>query len=890
MDFKGSAFNRVQGRRPWPYLLVLTLWPLVLHWPALSGWLSEDPRYVVSGLTAHSWTGNGLLPGTVFADGNAGVTLQALGGLSARDWFAGRLPWWNPYSGLGMPLAGEGQTASFFLPFVLLLQLPGGLVWLRIVMQVLAGLATAALLGELGVGGGVAVVGGLLFEMNGSFAWFGHAPMLPIAFLPLLLFGIERARWGRRGVAWIGLAVGMSLLAGFPETALLDGLLGAAWSVLRLWQGGGSRGRLLGRLVGGVALGVVLAAPALAAFLLTLPHSYLGQHDGLAHPHLMAASYAMLLLPSLYGPPLYGFGTPAGVAIWYSVGGYAGLALVLAGMLGVLADGPETGLRRLLAGWLLVTLGCAAGLPVLSGVSERLPLVGRTLLSLYVAPSWSMTLVLLAAFALERRRWPRRRLAWCGLLAFGMLVAALVAAWPQMAVLAAVRSGYAMLAAASICGGVGLAGGVWLALGAGRKRWAAGLLLAEATLLFSVPLAAGVRNAGRGAERMDAGALGFLRSHLGLQRFVSLGGIVPNYGALSGLASVNYNALPAPANWVGFVRSHLDPASDQVSLYGGIDASRPDGGASAAAFRSRLGEYAALGVRYLVVPAGAELFGAAAAGYDEAGEAVAHPLLPGGAVGGTIAAERLAGMRLGSVEVEVGTYGGAASGVLEVRVCAAAGCADGAAGIGSALDNALLAVTLASPLAVGRGEAVRWQVTHRGGSGPVALWLRRAGDGVLEPRLRLRAVTDPGGPRRVQRGDVLDIWALPGAAPYWQAACRLEQQERDSVTARCDAPSRLTRLALAYPGWRASVDGAAVPVATVSEVLQRIDLPAGVSHVRFVYRPPGGRLALAASGLAMLLLGWLGAGQRISIAFNAIRMRRPYGGARKPKPETRPAA
>ncbi len=871
MDFKGSAFNGVQGQSPWPCLLILCLWPVLLHWPALTGWLSADPRYVVSGLTAQGWTGNGLLPGTVFADGNAGVTMQALGGLAAADWLAGRLPWWNPYSGLGMPLAGEGQTAAFFLPFVLLLllRLPDGVIWLRIVLQVVAGLATWGLLGELGVAGGAAVVGGMLFEMNGSFAWFGHAPMLPVAFLPLLLFGIERARRSARGAAWVGLAVGMSLLAGFPETALLDGLLGAAWSLLRLWQAR-ARGRLLGRLAGGVALGVALAAPALVAFLATLPHSFLGQHDGLTHPHLKAASYALLLLPTLYGPPLYGYGTPAGVAIWYSMGGYAGLALVLAAVLGAVAPGREAGLRRVLAGWLLVTLGCAAGLPGF-GLLERLPLVRRTLLSLYAAPSWSMALVLLTVLALERRRWSWRWLAGSGVVVGVALAGALVAARPQMAALAAARSSYTMLAAASLCGGVGLAGGLAVALGAGRRRWAAGVLLAEAALLFSVPLAAGVRGAGLGARRIDTGTIGFLRSHLGLQRFASFGGIVPNYGALYGLASVDYNALPVPADWVDYVRAHLDPASDGISLYGGGELT---------AFRDRLGAYAALGVRYLVVPAGAEPFAAVTA-YDETGDAVAHPLLPDQVLSGLIAPGRLADGRLGSVQFALGTYLGAATGALAVRVCAAAGCAEGIAALGSAVDDVLLPVTLktasGSPLVVGHGEALHWQVTHRGGSGPVALWVRRAADGAMEPELTLQAVPEAGGPVVVWRGDVLDVWALPGAAPYWQAAgCRLEAQERDGVTATCDAPSRLTRLALDYPGWRASVDGAAVAIGRVGEVMQAVALPVGVSRVRFVYRPPGGRLALAVGGLAaLLLLGCIGGGQRISMALRAMRMRRP---------------
>ena len=60
--------------------------------------------------------------------------------LSAWDWLHGMIPWWNPYTGIGVPLAGELQPGAFFLPFNLLLLLKEGLLWQRIAMQIIAGL------------------------------------------------------------------------------------------------------------------------------------------------------------------------------------------------------------------------------------------------------------------------------------------------------------------------------------------------------------------------------------------------------------------------------------------------------------------------------------------------------------------------------------------------------------------------------------------------------------------------------------------------------------------------------------------------------------------------------------------------------------------------------
>ena len=128
MPFSFYAKSRAWRKSLNRPVLGLILLPILVHWPALTGWLSADPIYLTAGL-GPLWLSNGVIQGLPgWIDGNAGATLEALGRLTAHDWWTGKVPWWNPYSGIGMPLAGEMQPAAFFLPFVLLLGLPNGVL------------------------------------------------------------------------------------------------------------------------------------------------------------------------------------------------------------------------------------------------------------------------------------------------------------------------------------------------------------------------------------------------------------------------------------------------------------------------------------------------------------------------------------------------------------------------------------------------------------------------------------------------------------------------------------------------------------------------------------------------------------------------------------------
>src|SRR5512136_248708 len=132
------------------------------------------------------------------------------------------------------------QPATLF-PLVLLLALPAGMLLFKLILEIAAGVATYCLLRQLGLTRYVALFGGLLYSVNGSFAWLAGSPANPIPFLPLLVLGVERARAaavsGRKaGWMWIAVALALSLYAGFPEVAYINGLLAMVWAVLRFLQ------------------------------------------------------------------------------------------------------------------------------------------------------------------------------------------------------------------------------------------------------------------------------------------------------------------------------------------------------------------------------------------------------------------------------------------------------------------------------------------------------------------------------------------------------------------------------------------------------------------------------------------------------------------------------
>lgn len=864
-------------------LLIVAL-ALLVQLPGLVGWIDSEPWLRLSSLVELQGAHSGWLPGYPgWIDPNVGTTTEALGHLAARLWLSGQVPWWNPYSGIGVPLAAEMQPAALFLPFVLLLRLPHGLLWLRAVMCAVAGLGTYELCRALGLRRVACLVGGLLFAFNGTIAWLPHGPDRASAFLPWILLGIERARvhaLGRRRLGWFWVATGLaySLYAGFPETAYLDGLFAALWAACRLlipspgaalprarvWL---VRASLLAKLLAGTGAALLLSAPITWPFLHYLALSDLGLHEsGFGHAALVSSAFPMFLTPYVYGPiGALGYAPdgPTWLA-WGNIGGYLGAAATILALLGVLgARGRGGVLRWVLAAWVAACLAKTAALPGVTDLLNLLPMMSRTALFRYAEPGWCLAAIVLAAMAVDdwRRIGPRTwpvALAWA--LAMALLGAALWLAWPTMNALRPNRHyGWFALCVVGWFAAVVTVLAAVFASRATPRRLALVVLVAglDAVAMFALPLLSSTRGA-----RIDRAPIDFLRAHLGLQRFYSLGAIPPNYGALFGLASINDDMLPVPGNWADHIRGSLDPGAIPATFTGAPGA-RSAGPDARAMLLARLDSYRALGVRYVIALRGPDSLNAdAATGRLDLG-AVPDGLPPGQGRSGELVGDFARGQSIAGVGVDIGTYGGASDGALRAELCTASACASGRAELRGAADNAPLDIPLSPPLRTQPGEALHFTLAHEGGTAPVAIWLvpgslarltppAPAGFGPLLTIPDIRA----GSPFvRVFRDQHVDIFELPGAAPYFSArpACALAPSGRLDVVATCSIPAVLTRRELSFPGWTATINGVPAPLGSRG-IVQTLALPAGRAVVHFAYAPPHIGLAYGAFGLGVLWL------------------------------------
>jgi hypothetical protein len=874
LEIAGAAcfHPRMLLRRAWLWLILV---PIAIHWPALSGWLSADPLYLESGLT-RSWLPNGVLPGLPgWIDGNSGITLEALGRLAAHDWKAGIIPWWNPYSGIGMPLAGEMQPAAFFLPFVLLLGIAGGVLYLKITLMIVAGLAMWGLLRQLGLAGAAAFTGALLFQLNGTFAWDADSSSLPVAFLPLFLLGIERALVAARNRApggWrlLCIAVAYSILAGFPETAFADGLLAFAWATMRFFQARGSRAGFFTRVTIGGLCGVVLCAPVLMAFV-----SFLGQSDmglrNLGQAALLPANFAMFLFPYLYGPIFFN----QLFDIWYRLGGYVGLPVTLLALAGVFAATGkgqlrERGLRWVLAGWIVLALAKAGGVPWVTGAFNLIPLVAQSLFFRYAATSWECAAIILAALALDdfltKDAGARRRpMIFAGAVCVVLCVAALVGGRPVWRDLGSIAGGRAWFFAAVGWGFActGVIAAAWLP-GRPWRKALFGVLLLDAAVQFSLPLLSGTRGE---ARRMDMAVIAFLKQNLGLNRIYTLGPLPPNYGAFYQIAEINHDYAPVPAAWVDYVHAHLDPLAIPITFNGfapppanGVE-TRPE------ALRRRFTAYANVGVKYVLTPKGTNPFAQTPPSVHKPAKMAPLVLRPGQEASGRIDAGLYGPGPIGSAGLTIATFKQRASGQLALKLCAGIDCATGTARLDHVGDNATAWFTLDHPITLTSADRLEFHISRTGGNGPIAIWLWSGADNSryvlsdadgaqigMMPELALAPPNDGTTPQRVFQGALIDIYELPNPAGYFDApGCTLSNITRDAVQTHCNAPSRLLRRELWFPGWRATVNGIDNSVSQ-EDTFQIIFLPSGNSTIRFTFAPPYAGWAFIGTALSILLL------------------------------------
>lgn len=868
-----------------PAIWLIVLLPVLMQLPVLLGRYDADPMLFVGSVGDSAQ----LRQGYPWIDPNVGFQAQALGKLSADQFLEGRVPWWNPYNGVGLPLAAEAQPASLFLPFVLLYHFRDGIIWVELLLQIIAGLCTYALLRRMKLTELAATTGGLLYEFNGTFAWHGAPIIGPIAFLPMLLLGTEqlfgRVSEGRTG-GWllIPLALAWSIYAGFPETAYLNGLFVGLWVLFRLPDlPSRARWSYLGKLSLSVCVGLALSLPQIIPFLEFVSNAYVGGHEGyFVHYSLPGAATALTLMPGLFGP-IFQFNDPANVirTIWGDIGGYQ-TALQLAVMVLALLVAP----RRLIWApllWIALCLGKTFDIRPISDLVNLIPMVTSAAFHRYAPPSWEfagVVLICLGIDAMQRGAVPRDRQV---LVAFAVTCGCVLGAW--WLAHAPIQSLWSEHASAHAIG-VALAWLAWSLTGGlvvmlmGRDgwglRWLVLLLVADALFMFALPLQSGASV----ASHQHPG-VAYLQDHVGLQRTYSLGPLAPNYGAYFRVPQINHNYLPVSSDWLAYVQSRLDPASNEVTFLGG-DNRTAGHGAAADQLKERRAAYEEVGVRYVIARPGVDPFSASLT-------LPTDPMIHHGPL--VLERSQMAVLRwdvpvgqderlISAVSVPLGNYAGLSDGELGVRVCTTGdACANGRRPLVESIDNQPFSISLdqALPLPGVSREGVAQliiTITHIGGAHPVALWV----DGVpadhadsvslegspkgVAPGVSLaygeRAAANH--PRRVYDGADMAIYELPGARPYFDiidGQCEIHPVDREHVQARCATPSVLLRREAFYPGWVAIVDGQVTTLRRTRELFQTLAISPGVHDIGFRYRPSYYTLILAglACGVLVLLAG-----------------------------------
>jgi hypothetical protein len=175
-----------------------------------------------------------------FPEGDFADQFYAFGVYEAQRLFSGQLPLWNPYTFSGHPFLADVQSAVFYPPslITLLLSLPWGFSLFALELEAifhffLGGLFTYLLAKRLLHDRRAALISSLVFAFGGYLTSYPSQQLAILetdVWLPLILLlldiGLERLRDRPSGqgfllpITFAGLAFGLALLAGHPQSAM----------------------------------------------------------------------------------------------------------------------------------------------------------------------------------------------------------------------------------------------------------------------------------------------------------------------------------------------------------------------------------------------------------------------------------------------------------------------------------------------------------------------------------------------------------------------------------------------------------------------------------------------------------------------------------------------
>ena len=486
-------------RRKWDVLGILASIALVLaaYSGVAFGGRTFDTSSEVSGVNGNlppsgvaPWTGTDLIRPDRAAGAWQSVPWAQV---THRQLGQGHWPLWNPYQGIGQPLAANMQSAALDPLFVAINLHPTtrtwDLTWLFVFS--IAAVATFLFCRRLGIGVLGAACGAGAFTLFGWFAMDTSDAFVHLyVYLPLLFLTIDgTARSSKlRWVAGLGAAVAGSILAGMPESTFFVLAGAGAYAAFRSSTSPpGERWATAFRLGCAAAFGLALAAP-----LLLMLFQYLGVSFNLHTAGFGARTGGFRALLAWLFPFIRGETMAGG---WNTVGidrGWIGMAWA---MLAAVAAAAPRALRRS-GGWFFLALGLLVearnhAVPVVQWLG-RLPGFDRADAIAFAPPLAGFGFAVAAAIAIDalvEGEVERRRLG-IGVVAVFMLATILVLTGSG-SYLRDVAAARVWLLVGAVAGAVIVVAAFLAVLHPNGRRICAGVaassLLTELFLLFPAP-------------------------------------------------------------------------------------------------------------------------------------------------------------------------------------------------------------------------------------------------------------------------------------------------------------------------------------------------------------------------------------------------------------------
>jgi hypothetical protein len=523
----------------------------------------SDPNPLATRSALATSITKGRLPGERTLDPNDGYVTQAIGRQAAHQIVDGHVPFWNPYDAVGTPLLASPQSAALFPPTLLNL-FDNGLFYELLLLEAIAGITTFLLVRRLGLGQLAAVMAGVAFGLNGTFGWLQNGAMLPVAFLPAMLLGVELAadRAAKRragGWAFLAVSVVFALCSGWLETLYLFALFAAGWTIVRtVVLPREVRVRFLQKVGAGVVCGALLAAPFLIPMLSWLRAADLGGHaSGFSDMTLPGAAVPTVTgLPYALGP-LFAFNDPQGTvsSVWSNVGGFLSASLVVLAIIGACGRSRRP-LRLLLVATIAVCIVKTFGPHLVVDAFNLLPGMSSVAFYRYMPPTLEFSAVLLCAFAIDdigARRVTRRVLAGAAVGAVALFGLAVLLAHSVASDAGATRYLVRSLVWALVVLAVILVASLLAIRGLRYATWfVVATVIVDVTVAYALPTLSAPREV-----TIDTSSVHWLERHLGSDRFFTFYPIAANYGSYFDVASLASTNAPVPKRWADSLRAAL---------------------------------------------------------------------------------------------------------------------------------------------------------------------------------------------------------------------------------------------------------------------------------------------------------------------------------------------